>query len=230
MTLGGVLPALLTDQSTFKKLTFCCVLHKDVLSMTRQSKSMDLLWFTKNTNIHFYAWVVFSMESGVQLLSLVILVVLQFAVILTDVLFSIVTSFGGNDEKCLKNQDQDSCISSIHTKVSFFHDWIIKHAGKQDSSTFHMPYLHGQLVSKGTYVHQVHIISATGKPCGGTLIKKYVVMITAASCVANANGSLHSELKVHYGINDLTVREMTPKLLKLPMEPYSKDLKWLGIM
>lgn len=110
-----------------------------------------------------------------------------------------VTSFGGNDEK-------DSCISSIHTKVSFFHDWIIKHAGKQDSSTFHMPYLYGQLVSKGTYVHQVHIISATGKPCGGTLIKKYV-MITAASCVANANGSLHSELKVHYGINDLTVRE-----------------------
>lgn len=93
-----------------------------------------------------------------------------------------IASFGAPHQKCLDEENDKNCPPGGFVDVGYFHDWIVKNAGKQDSKTFHRPYLYGREVAKVTYEHHVHITSDTGESCGGTLIAPDVV-ITAAQCI-----------------------------------------------
>ncbi|CAL8097801.1 unnamed protein product [Orchesella dallaii] len=122
-----------------------------------------------------------------------------------------ITSFGADDEECTNNIDEVSCRPSVYTEIDYFHDWIEKTAGKQDTKNFHKKQLYGEVVQSSNYEHQVHITSKEGKSCGGTLISPNTA-VTAAQCVANAdeNGvvKMYSDVQVTLRLQGLKVKTM----------------------
>jgi len=113
-----------------------------------------------------------------------------------------VTSTGADDKPCQDNDDEKTCPPSAYADVSYFRDWIMEIAGRQDPSTFHKPYLYGKRVQRGEYPHQVHITSFDGPSCGGTLIAPNYV-VTAGHCIMKSPGMTYGGIVITAGITDL---------------------------
>ncbi|ODM88592.1 Venom serine protease 34 [Orchesella cincta] len=103
---------------------------------------------------------------------------LRFVGALTDTQYSAVLHHSEETTRCYNYGV--ACRLVSYAEVDYFRDWIQGHAGKQDPRTFYKVKLYGEPAPASRAVHQVHIKSDGGKPCGGTLIAPDTV-VTAAS-------------------------------------------------
>ncbi|CAL8126218.1 unnamed protein product [Orchesella dallaii] len=111
-----------------------------------------------------------------------------------------ITSFSFPMQMC-EDSLGDICFPSGYARPDYFRDWIVKHAGDQSKAVLLKQPLFGLPVAKNKYPHQVHITSDDGSSCGGTLIENDVV-VTAAQCIANGDGTGKSGVKIK-GTQDL---------------------------
>lgn len=110
-------------------------------------------------------------------------------------------------ENCFPNPNEVTCHPSLFIKTPYFGEWISNIAGSQDESSFFEPFVYGEPVNQTDIMHQVHITTTSGKPCGGTLFQADVVL-TMASCVTKLDGSV-DKVKVHVWNNEIFGVRMT---------------------